>query len=274
MKHIGLVDDYISEWHANNYPTWIAEIAQELGTDWEVRYAWAERNISPVDGVSTDEWCQKMSVTRCATIEELCKRSDAVIILAPSTPERHLHYAKAVLPWQKPTYIDKTFAPNLAVAKEIFALAEEYGTPFFSTSALRCAEELERFSDVKNLIVTGGGSSLEEYVVHLTELAVILLRDQFCSVTVVRQGKQRIFHLNTEKDKCATLIFTPRMPFVIESENEDGISTYASVKSDFFRHLMRDILQFFDSGKPPFDPAETLEVMRVRDMILKADAET
>ena len=271
MKRIGLIDYYISEWHANNYPIWIREVNDQLGSDFEVAYAWAEEEISPIDGVTTDAWCAKMGVTRCETVAELCEKSDAIIILAPSNPEKHLAYAKEVLPFGKRTYIDKTFAQNLGEAREIFALAKQYGTPFFSTSALRFAEELEKFSCVCHLIVTGGGSNLEEYIIHMVELAVILLQDRVSQVSVIRQGSQRLCRLLTENGKDATLVFTPRMPFVLESENSEGKSTYAAVKSDFFRGLMGKILRFFETGEQPFDAAQTLEVMRVRDAILCAD---
>ena len=59
MKKIGFVDYYISEWHANNYPTWMKNACEKLGLDFEVAYAWAEIDKSPVDGVTTDEWCEK-----------------------------------------------------------------------------------------------------------------------------------------------------------------------------------------------------------------------
>ena len=167
MKRIGFVDYYISEWHANNYPAWFKEAAEKLGMEYQVAYAWAEKDISPVDGVSTDEWCEKMGVERCLSLAKLCEKSDVIVILAPSNPEKHLEYAKAVLPYGKRTYIDKTFAPDLAIAKEIFELGKKYNTSFFSSSALRYSEELAEIKNAQNIIITGSGSSLEEYVIHL-----------------------------------------------------------------------------------------------------------
>ena len=164
MKKIGFVDFYISEWHANNYPTWIKEAGEKLGVEYQVSYAWAEREISPLDGVSTDEWCEKMGVEHCQSLSELCEKSDVIVILAPTNPEKHLEYAKAVLPYGKRTYIDKTFAPNLEIAKEIFAIGEKHGTPFFSSSALRYSDELAELKDAKNIVLNGGGSNLEEYL--------------------------------------------------------------------------------------------------------------
>ena len=97
MKKIGFVDYFISEWHANNYPAWIERIAADMGADYKVAYAWAELEVSPTDGVSTAEWCEKFGAEKCETIDELCLKSDVIVILAPSNPETHLRYASAVL---------------------------------------------------------------------------------------------------------------------------------------------------------------------------------
>ena len=134
MKTIGFVDYYLSEWHANNYPIWIREICERTGKQFCVKYAWAERDISPVDGRSTDEWCKAFGVEKCDTIEELCEKSDYILVLAPSNPETHLRFAEKVLPFGKRTYIDKTFAPDDQTAQKIFAIAQKYSTPFFSSS--------------------------------------------------------------------------------------------------------------------------------------------
>ena len=64
MKKIGFVDYYISEWHANNYPKWIAEACERLGVEYKVAYAWAELDVSPVDGLTTDDWCKKFGAEK------------------------------------------------------------------------------------------------------------------------------------------------------------------------------------------------------------------
>ena len=107
-KSIGFVDYYISEWHANNYPGWIKEASKVVGEDFEVKYAWAEKDVSLFDGVRTDEWCEKYGVERCATIAELCEKSDFICILAPSDPEKHLEYAREALKFGKYSYWDKS----------------------------------------------------------------------------------------------------------------------------------------------------------------------
>ena len=57
MRSIGFIDFYLSEWHANNYPAWLSEVNEKNGTDFAVKYAWAEQGVSPRDGVTSEEWC-------------------------------------------------------------------------------------------------------------------------------------------------------------------------------------------------------------------------
>lgn len=271
MKRIGFVDYYISEWHANNYPAWFKEANANLGLDYEVAYAWAEEDVSPVTGETTAEWCAKMGVTQCQTIEELCEKSDVIVVLAPSNPEKHLQYAKAVLPYGKRTYIDKTFAPDFKTAQAIFDIAAKYNTPFFSTSALRYAEELPAFAGCNNLILTGGGRSLEEYSIHLIEMAVSLLKKPAKRVLVERLGNQRICHVAAENDTKAAILYSPALHYSVTAEKADGTLAHQDITSSFFLHLISDMLTFFETGKASFNSEETLEVMKLRDGILTGD---
>ena len=271
MKKIGFVDYYISEWHANNYPEWIKRANEKLGTDYLVSYAWAEENLSPVYGETTDEWCARMGVTRCDTIAELCEKSDVIIVLAPSNPEKHLQYAKEVLPFGKRTYIDKTFAPNLKTAEEIFKIAEQCGTPFFSTSAMRFADELNKLKGANNLIITAGGGNFPEYMIHPVEMTVKLLEDSVKKVKVEKLGEQRICHAETENGKRASIVYSPLEVTSINCETKEGDYTHIDISSEFFIKLIEEIIKFFDTGLLPFDIKQTLEVMRFRDALLNAE---
>ena len=268
MKKIGFVDYFISEWHADNYPAWIERIAADMGVDYKVAYAWAELDTSPISGVSTAEWCEKFGAEKCATIDELCEKSDVIVILSPSNPETHLRYAEAVLKYGKRTYIDKTFAPDAKTAKEIFALGEKYGTPFFSTSALRYATELDSVDAPDSMLVTGGGSNLPEYFIHLGEM-VVKKMGAIKSVKATQNGTQWIMQAKTESGKDATMIWGTAMPYNAYMTKE-GKETWKSIKSPFFDGLIADMLNFFETGATSFDPAETLDVSRLRDAALNA----
>ena len=271
MKKIGFVDFYISEWHANNYVGWIAQANEVLGTDFQVAYAWAELDTSPLDQVTTAQWCEKFGVEQCQTIEELCEKSDYIIVLAPSDPDKHLPYAKKVLPYGKRTYIDKTFAPDYATAKKIFDIAQQYGTPFFSSSALRYAEELKGVGPVNSLFLTASGSNFPEYIIHPVEMLVSLFNDPMEKVKVEAVGAQRICRLVSRKGIEAAIMFSAGYNYNIMALPVEGKPYRQAITSSFFVALLQDIIRFFETGEYSFDPQQTLEVMRVRDALMAAE---
>ena len=272
MKKIGFVDYYISEWHANNYPTWMKNACEKLGLDFEVAYAWAEIDKSPVDGVTTDEWCEKNGVQKCDTIEELCEKSDMIVILAPSNPETHLRFAEKVLPYGKRTYIDKTFTPDYATAKKIFEIAEKSGAKFFSTSALRYAEELpyyDTLKDVKSAIITGPGGSFEEYIIHQVEMLVNILKKKPTRAKVETVGLTSEGTVMYEDGSRAKLIYSPRYPFTVYADDGVESGEQKPIVSGYFPALMENILKFFDTGVLPFDSQQTLDCMNIREALIK-----
>jgi len=271
MKKIGFIDYYISEWHANNYPKWISDACKSLGADYKVAYAWAELDLSPKYGETTDQWCEKYGAEKCGTIAELCEKSDVIVILAPSDPEKHLGYAEEALKYGKRTYIDKTFAPDHATAKRIFDIAEKYGTPFFSSSALRYGEELTTDFTCREIITTGSGSNLPEYIVHQAEMVVKKLGMGAERVSAEKHGSQTHFHVEYADQRNATMIFAPSIPFTVYmSEADTAKPVYAQVKSAFFAGLITDMIRFFEEGTVSFDSAETLEVMKLREGAIRA----
>ena len=274
MKTIGFVDYYISEWHANNYPEWIKQVSEKLGEDFVVKYAWAEEYVSPVDGRNTDEWCKEFGVEKCQTIEELCEKADYILVLAPSDPEKHLGYAKAVLKYKKNTYIDKTFAPDYKTAKEIFDIAEGYGTKFFSSSALRYGAELEDVVGGVSMFTQGGGGNMPEYIIHQVEMAVKVLQEKAVKVRVEKQGSnQYICAVEFENGKRATMSYSQGYSFGVCVEGQDGKAKNIPALSNTFNGLIEDILRFYNTGKVSFDTNQTLEVMKIREAIIKGQNE-
>ena len=270
MKTIGFVDYYINEWHANNYPRWIKEVCEAEGKDFCIKYIWAEEDVSPLGGKTTDEWCMEHGCEKCETIAELCEKCDYILVLAPSNPEKHLKYAKEVLKYKKNTYIDKTFASDYLEAKEIFDIAQKYGTKFFSSSALRYGDELDEFNNVNNIITTGGGGNLPEYIIHQIEIVEKVLDEKPICVKVEKQGKQYICNANFENEKKACMIYSPSMPFTACVETAEGKHIYKPINSDYFKNLIADILRFYETSEYSFDTSQTLEIMKLRTGILKA----
>lgn len=262
---IGFIDYYMSEWHANNYPKWIKEQAEKLGIDATLNYVWAEDDVSPRDGVTTDQWCEKFGTVKCASIKELCELSDFVFILAPADPDKHLPYARETFKYAKRVYIDKTFAPNPEESEEIFALAKEYGVEFFSSSALRYATELEEYKGARSLVTTGNGRMLSEYIIHQIEMIVKLLGTGAKSVYCEQNGEVSVLTVSYDDDRSAVMNFSAKLGFSIESEGKK-----TDIKSAFFNGLIADILRFANGGEKSFCSCETKEAIKIRAAAVKA----
>lgn len=274
MKKIGLIDYYLSEWHANNYPAWIEECNKKTGDCFEVAYAWAEKDVSPVDGLTSAEWAKKYGVTLCSSVEELCEKSDYILILAPSDPETHLRLCKAAFPCGKRTYVDKTFAPDFKTAKEIYALAEKYGVKFFSSSALRYADELKSLEGKTTSVSTaGGGSNLPEYIVHQAEMVVKTLGIGAKAIRAEAEESGYRLSVAYDDDRKAVMNYSPSFGFSVSAETTEGKKDLA-IESDFFKNLVADILRFYNEGTLSFEAEQTLEVMKLRESAIKAFKET
>ena len=158
---IGFIDYYLDEWHANNYPNWIRE-----ASDGEMEVSLAYGMIdSPIGGRTNAQWCADMGIAQAATIAEVVEQCDGIIVLSPDNCEMHEELSQLPLKSGKPTYIDKTFAPDYPTAKRIFDLAEANGTPCYSTSALRYADEYANAGPA-DAIASWGPNGFETYSIH------------------------------------------------------------------------------------------------------------
>ena len=71
----------------------------------------------------------------------------------------------------------------------------------------------------------------------------------------------------------ATMMFAPCMPFAATVADAEGHSIHLSINSSFFDYLIADIFHFFETGETSFCGCETLEVMKLREAIIKAKSE-
>jgi predicted dehydrogenase len=268
MRKIGFIDYYLDEWHANNYPPWIREKA---AGKFALGYAWGERD-SPA-GLSSAAWCRDHGVELCGSVEETCEKSDCLLILAPDNSEKHLEYAKKVLPWGKTVYMDKTFAPSLAEGEEIFALAEQYHTPLCSASALRFAAEIAGFhGEGRSMISAGGGPSFATYAVHQMEMIVKVMGTGAERIMALMNGGNKSLAIRFQDGRGALFNQAPGLPFAVSVETRET-AEYRPIESDFFRALIENLLVFYETGEPLVSKAETLAVISLIEAGEKALAE-
>ncbi len=272
MYKIGFIDYYLSEWHANNYPAWFSQVCERSGYDFTVAYAYAPVEVSPVDGITTDEWCAKYGVERCGSVKELCEKSDYVVILAPSNPETHLELCREAFPHYqgRRMYIDKTFAPDLETAKEIFALAEKYDVKFFSTSALRYCINFKDIKNVESVTTYYGGSNLEEYIIHQIESVVKIMGAGAERIKAESDGEAIVYDIEFSDGRIAHMNYKEDNGYRARVEFADGSVWEDSLTGGHFIYLSEKILDFFLTGEIDYDSTQTLDVMAIRDKAIYA----
>ena len=105
-KRIGFVDYKLENYHANVFLKAYRGPLQARG--WTVAGCWA------LDADNGRAWAAHNDVPWFESAERLNEHIDAYMVLAPSNPELHLRLCESVFPFGKTTYVDKTFAPDLA----------------------------------------------------------------------------------------------------------------------------------------------------------------
>ena len=137
-----------------------------------------------------------------------------------------------------------------------------------SPSALRYSEELGELDAPTNMTVMGSGSNFEEYFIHLAEMVVKKMGTGIKRVKAEPSGNQWIIIADYENGNRAVMLFKG-ISYGVYMENAEK-SVWRPIKSDFFAYLIRDMLNFFETGEKSFSGDETLEVMKLRDLAILA----
>lgn len=267
---IGFVDDNLDNFHARTYLEALRGPLAARG--FEVAGATALQSDAGA------AWCAEHEIEYFASVERLLSNVDAVAVLAPSTPETHWSLCERVLPAGKPTFVDKTFAPDATTAQRIFALADRFGAPIQSTSALRTTNVQEAALGLEqplvNMAVWAGGASWAEYGVHPVELIVSCMGPEVDSVMAAGSGDHPLVLLSFSESRTATISFnaTAYVPFLTALTTPQSTQFVEVNDEHLFVDAAAAMLDFFAAGQALVPRAETLAVMRVLDAVLNPEA--
>ncbi len=225
----------------------------------------------------TAELQDKYKVKLVDSIPALCDLVDA-ILLESVDGRVHLAQARQVLRSKKPVFIDKPLAASFVDAKEIARLARESGTPWFSSSSLRFAQAYQQaLTDSASGKIYGvesyGPAALEPtnpglfwYGIHAVESLFTLMGPGCVSVTMTsnedfdlavglwNDGRIGVVKgLRKGKEDYGALLYREKGIFHVPAQDVSYVP------------LIRQIMQFFKTGKPPVAPEETLEIMAFMD---------
>ena len=274
MIKVGFIDYFLDEWHANTAPKHLEE--QSNG---EVKVCYAYGEIPSPKGVTSEKKYEKMGVEHCDTIAEVIEKSDVIIVLAPDNCERKEDLCREALASGKPCFVDKPFGTDLASAKRMFDIAEKSGTPCYTCSSLRYAQEyctVDRAA-IKSLVAMCPQNSYDNYILHALEPAMMLMgepakrvsavstEDAFYSVTIEMQSGRHIVISSLNYD-------SPYMMNIsIPTSNKLINCSY-----DFWIYHYKAMVEFFKTGVAPVSHKETLMIAAAREAgkkSLKANGE-
>jgi len=215
----------------------------------------------------------KYGVELVGSIEELLQKVD-VVLLESVDGRPHLAQATPVLKAGKRLFIDKPLAASLDDARRIVQLSQQTGTPFFSSSSSRFHPDVPRLRNnpgVGKVTKVQGSSPFSKldfhpdlffYGIHGVEALYAVLGPGCVSVSRkieensdVTTGKWR--------DGRVGIYYGPlkgEKPPTIRIWGSQG--TTESAGSGGYEGLVRAIAEFFHTGRPPVDAAETIEVFQ------------
>ncbi len=258
---IGYIDYFLDEWHANQYLGWIAKASDG---EMNVAYAYALIDSPKPGGRTTEAWCREMGVERCASIEEIVARSDALIVLSPDNAEMHEQLCQLPLRSGKPTFVDKTFAPDADTARRLFTLAEQSGTPCYTSSALRYAEEYQGIDCAAiRALASWGPGTYESYAIHQLEPVVMLLDAPVARVLALTgEGCYTLLLALRDGRQASVTAYEEGSPFMMNICAQ-GANAAVEARSDFFAVFIRELADFFRTGRGGVPHAQTMAIMEL-----------
>ena len=206
------------------------------------------------------------------TIEELCREVDCVLLRSVDG-RPHLAQARPVIAAKKRVFIDKPIGGTLRDAVEIFRLAKEAGVPVFTSSAYRYYDSMTELkkTDVGEIrsAISYGPAHLEEhhpdlfwYGVHPAE-ALFTVMGRGCEAVVrTHSAETDVITGSWSGGRIGVLhaLRTKPLPHKVTVFGDKGFAEQKSA-GDSYAPLVREIMQFFQTGVSPVSAEETLELM-------------
>lgn len=213
---------------------------------------------------------KELGVEVVDSIKSLLDKVDFVL-LETNDGRLHLEQALEVFKAGKPMFIDKPISASLAHTMAIFNAAKKYNQPTFSSSSLRYME---------NVIAVNKG-----------KIGKVLGADAYSPATLEPthpdlfwygiHGVETLYAVMGTGCKTVQRTFQPDMEVVVGTWEDGRIGTFRGLRSGKtgyggtafgtegiielgpyggYRPLLVEIVNFFNTGKPPIDPKETIEL--------------
>ncbi len=238
-----------------------------------------ESSFSRVDKYA-EELARDWKVEIVPDIATLLTKVDAVL-LESVDGRPHLAQAKAIIAAGKPFFVDKPLASTLEDAVEIARFAKAKGVKWFSSSSLRWAKSLGPLAQpgLKGAVVWGPGP-LEEhhylelgwYAIHASEMLFTLMGKGCETVTRTYAPDQDEISCRWTDGRIGTVrALRPYSEFGAVVFLKDNKVLQSPAKFEYsYLPLVKEFVAFFQTGKTPVDPEETIEIFAFLDAAQKS----
>jgi predicted dehydrogenase len=216
----------------------------------------------------------KWGVEMVDTIPALASKVDAILLLSVDG-RTHLAQFKAALAAKKPVFIDKPLASTFNDAREIERLAKEARVPWFSASSLRYSEVVSSVEGPGILgAITWGPGPFEEhhqldlswYAIHPVEILFTLMGPGCEEVTRISGADADEISCKWKDGRIGTVrALRPYGTYGAVVFRKDGVAVSPSKAHTDYEGLVREIVKFFETGKPPVSNEDTLEIFAFMD---------
>lgn len=249
-----------------------------------VAYQWGSRDIKEC----TDRYesylpqLREMGVEIVPSISDLLAKCD-VVCLETCDGRPHLEQAKEVFRSGKRVFIDKPIAEDYAHARLIYEAGKESGARYFSSSALRYADEQQAcrkgvygkiagcdYFAPSPIAPAGTHSRYVWYGIHGFEPIFAVMGSGVASVrTVSCEGVDIIVMIWTDGRVATLRASANRWTYGGNAHTEKG-ETVKLGGYEGYEKLLRQIIAFFRTGVVPVPNEETLEMFAVMEAAAKS----
>lgn len=221
-----------------------------------------------------EEISTKYGVEIVDSIDKLLTKVDAVLLMSVDG-RPHLAQVKPVFKAGKRVFIDKPFTASYADAAEIVRLSKAANVPFFSTSSLRFAADVQAIknSDKHGGITGAFAYGPENFEPHHPDLFWYGIHAVETLYTLMGAGCESVTRVKAAGGDTVTGVWKDgrigTMRGVTQGKQDYGALVYGQkatlqtplpLKVDY-RPLVVEVLKFFQTGVPPIQPEETLELI-------------
>lgn len=214
----------------------------------------------------------------------LIGKVDAVLIESDDG-RRHYAPARMFIEHDVPTFVDKPMTCMLAEAVELAELARERGVPLYSASSLRYSPEVVEVASGASVgrvvgadtispskVAVEGVPGLMYYGIHAVEILYTLLGPGCESVQAIDSplgilvaGRWRDGRLGSVRGFVEGVA-----GFGFRAVGETGTRQELVSAQYIYRELLKRVIAMFETGEPPLDIQETLEIIAFIETALRS----